>query len=515
MSIYSCNISNVSRAAGSSSCATLSYISGEKVREDRTGELYQYGRDERVVLVETMLPKNAPKEYQDPAKLFNAIETYEKADNARTAKKIMVALPREFDLDTQRTVLEDYIRANITEQGYACTYAIHTDKENHNPHAHILIANRPLNEKGEWSAKSRKEYALDEHGNRIPLIDPKTGEQKVDSRNRKQWKRVAVQANLLDKKETLQRFRENWAVECNKHLTPDLQIDHRSLAEQGREEEPTIHEGYAARKMEERGEVSERCELNREIRERNRLLQQIRKALEEVWAQLNRLLQERLMASDPAYRDAKELYRLSQTFIEIKMRSEEIHSQITPVDTRSILLQVQEIEEVYQYAEKTEKTIKQLKEQLSGLSWFQVRQKKELQNSIEEWTAVQQQKLTRLKKLGVPDLNQAPTIIAQKKAMIKQGEENTNESWMAYQKVESAWVALCKKAEKIPTKRRERTCELLKQMKQSQPALEGESPKMKLHRAKAEDMARKAVESHLKPRMEHNIKRKRGHDITL
>ena len=293
MSIYSCNISNVSRAAGSSSCATLSYISGEKVREDRTGELYQYGRSERVLAVETILPENAPAEYREPARLFNSIENYEKADNARTAKKIMVALPREFDQDTQRKVLQEYIRQNITAQGYACTYVIHTDKDNSNPHAHILIANRQINEKGEWSTKSRKEYVLDEKGERIPVIDPKTGEQKLGKRNERIWKRVSVQVNPLDKKETLEQLRESWAVECNKYLAPDLQIDHRSYAEQGREEEPTIHEGYASRKIEEQGGISERCEVNRQIQERNRLLQQLRAALENVRQQLSELIREK------------------------------------------------------------------------------------------------------------------------------------------------------------------------------------------------------------------------------
>ena len=47
MAIYSCNISNVSRAKGSSSCATLSYISGEKVRDERLGKTFRYGREER------------------------------------------------------------------------------------------------------------------------------------------------------------------------------------------------------------------------------------------------------------------------------------------------------------------------------------------------------------------------------------------------------------------------------------------------------------------------------------
>jgi ElaB/YqjD/DUF883 family membrane-anchored ribosome-binding protein len=283
----------VSRAKGSSACATLAYISAEKVREDRTGELYNFGRSERVIDVQTILPENAPEEYQDPKKLFNAIEHFETASNARTAKKIMVALPKEFDLELQKKVIENYIKENITSENYACTYAIHTDRENKNPHAHILIANRQLNSKGEWSTKSRKEYALDENGERIPQIDKATGEQKMGKRNEKLWKRVSVQVNPLDKKETLKQLRESWAAECNKHLEPAQQIDHRSYADQGREEEPTIHEGAAARKIEKKGGISERCQVNREIKQRNKLLQQIKAELENVAEKISTLVKEK------------------------------------------------------------------------------------------------------------------------------------------------------------------------------------------------------------------------------
>lgn len=277
MSIYSCHISNVSRAKGSSACATLSYISAEKVTEERTGKTYQYGRGERVLEVGTILPEGAPEEYQDAKNLFDAIESYETADNARTAKKIMVALPREFDRETQKEVIEQYIKENITSEGYACTYAIHTDADGHNPHAHILIANRQIDGNGKWSVKSRKEYALDENGERIPQLDAE-GNQKLGKRNEKLWKRVSVRVNPLDKREKLEQLREQWAVKCNEHLASDRQIDHRSHVARGIEEAPTIHEGYAARRLEEKGGTSERCQQNREIM----LLRHLRRQYERV-----------------------------------------------------------------------------------------------------------------------------------------------------------------------------------------------------------------------------------------
>lgn len=293
MAIYSCNISNVSRAAGSSSCATLSYIESEKVYDERLGEtFYGFGRSERVEATGTLLPEGAPSRYQDPAVLFNELEMYETAANARTAKKIRVALPREFDLEKNIEVVEAYIRKNLTENRYAATYAIHNDEDNNNPHAHILVANRQINEKGEWSIKRKMEYALDDKGERIPILNA-DGTQKVDKRNRKQWKRINVEQNPLDKKEFLQGLRESWATECNKYLAPDQQIDHRSNEARGIEDEPTIHEGYVAREIEKNGGISDRCQINREIKERNNLLHQLKEQLKELGHKLTELIKEK------------------------------------------------------------------------------------------------------------------------------------------------------------------------------------------------------------------------------
>ena len=283
MAIYHCSISNVSRSKGSSSCATLAYISGEKVHDDRTGTTYAYSRQERVLVTGTILPPSAPAEYADADTLFNAIEKYETADNARTAKKIQVALPKELGLAEYKTIIEDYIRHNLTKDGYAATYAIHDGGKKENYHAHILVANRPINAKGEWGIKSRKAYALDENGKKIPVIDEATGKQKERIRPgkgvEKVWKRVNVEQNPLDTKDFLLRLRKAWAEEVNRHLEPEQQIDHRSNSDRGIDDTPTIHEGYAARAMEERGEVSERCQTNRDIRQENEQRRQIKAEL--------------------------------------------------------------------------------------------------------------------------------------------------------------------------------------------------------------------------------------------
>lgn len=242
MAIYSLHVSNVSRAAGSSAVASCSYITSRRMRDERTGEAFNgFGRRERVEHVCTMLPEGAPGEYLDPERLFNAVEMAEKRSDARPAKKIMVALPREFDARERFRALEDFISWNITANGYACTYAIHTDKDGRNPHAHILVANRRIDPKtGRWAAKSRSEFALDANGRRIPVIDPDTGRQKIGARNRKVWKRVNVSNNPLDSKEFLERLRREWADSCNALLPGYAVIDHRSFKARGIERIPTI-----------------------------------------------------------------------------------------------------------------------------------------------------------------------------------------------------------------------------------------------------------------------------------
>lgn len=286
MAIYSMHI-----ASAANPVASLSYIASMRVRDEATGEIYYgFGRRERVARVATLLPDGAPLAYEDPAHLFNDAQAAERGRGV-AAKKIMVALPRELDEGRRVLAVERFIRENLTRKGYAATYAIHLDREGSNPHAHILVANRRIDpETGDWERiKTRKTWALDEHGERIPVIDPETGLQKVDKRNRKQWKRVTVSENPLGTRDMLLSMREGWADVCNELLPEGVRIDHRSLEEQGIDRAPTIHEGYAAREMEKRGQPSDRADTNRGIRETNREITANNAVIRKTMADNNRL----------------------------------------------------------------------------------------------------------------------------------------------------------------------------------------------------------------------------------
>lgn len=87
--------------------------------------------------------------------------------------------------------------------------------------------------------------------------------------------------------EQLLVWREAWAEAANRCLEladHDSRIDHRSHAERGLEERPTIHESVAAQALERRGIVSDRCELNRQIKADNALLRELKAEIKKLAA---------------------------------------------------------------------------------------------------------------------------------------------------------------------------------------------------------------------------------------
>ena len=148
---------------------------------------------------------------------------------------------------------------------YAELYYIH-DTDKGNPHCHIMLTMRPLDERGAWAAKSKKEYDLDENGEHIRLPSGRYKTHKVDLTG---WN---------DKDNTL-LWRKAWADYTNDFLerngSPE-RIDHRSNAERGIDEIPTVHMGVAACQMEKKGIATEKGELNRNIQKANRLIREIR-----------------------------------------------------------------------------------------------------------------------------------------------------------------------------------------------------------------------------------------------
>ena len=314
MAIYHCSIKIISRAGGRSAIASAAYRSGEKLYNDETGLTFDFTYKGGVAMNEIILPSNAPKEYQDRETLWNVVQKVEKRSDAQFAREIEVALPVELTRDEQIECVRDFVMENFVAEGMIADWALH-DKGDGNPHAHIMLTMRGLDEHKGWLEKQKTVFAnaRDENGRpiynpelpsydvknkeataqyRIPALD-ESGNQKTRVRQGKGteylWEKISIPANDWNEHSKAEKWRESWAIHCNKYLDEDHKIDHRSYERHGLDLEPTVHEGLTARKIEKEGKVADRCQINREIRERN----SVRKKLKEVAQEITNLITEK------------------------------------------------------------------------------------------------------------------------------------------------------------------------------------------------------------------------------
>ena len=276
------------RSHGQSAVAGAAYQSGEKLYSEYDRKTKSYSEKKGIVYTEIMLPPNAPPEYSDRNTLWNAVEKIEKQWNAQLARRIVLALPREVQSDQYPSMLQDFCREHFVSQGMCVDFAIH-DKGDGNPHAHIMLTMRAMDEHGKWLPKSRKVYDLDENGERIPL----------PSGNWKSHKEGTVDWNDQSKAEI---WRHGWEVVTNDYLERNNRperVDLRSFERQGIDLAPTIHLGPAVTQMEKRGIETDMGNLNREIKQVNRALLVIRKLLADLQSWIadlrekrNRLIEE-------------------------------------------------------------------------------------------------------------------------------------------------------------------------------------------------------------------------------
>ena len=255
----------IQRSKRQSAVASAAYQSGERLFSEYDQKQKYYSHKSEIVHTEIMLPPHAPPSFSDRSTLWNSVELYEKAGNAQLAREIDAALPIELSREEQIRLVREYCSSQFVSRGMCVDYAIH-DTDSGNPHCHIMLTMRPLNERGAWAAKSKKEYDLDENGERIRLPSGRYKTHKVDLTG---WN---------DKDNTL-LWRKAWADFTNDFLerngSPE-RIDHRSNAERGIGEIPTVHMGVAACQMEKKGIATEKGALNRSIQKTNRLIREIR-----------------------------------------------------------------------------------------------------------------------------------------------------------------------------------------------------------------------------------------------
>ena len=286
MALYHFHLEQIKRSKGQKAMAAAAYRAGEKLYCDYYGEVCDYSRKGGVVHTEILLPEHAPREYADRQTLWDAVENAERAKNAQLAHSFDIALQNEFSMEENIALARQFVMEQFVARGMIADLAVHMpDKDGgiENPHFHVMCPIRPLNPGGTWGIKQRKEYILDENGDRV-----------LDDAGH--YKTRAVPTTDWSSPERLEAWRAAWAELCNrkfeeKHL--DTRIDHRSYARQGVDKIPTVHEGPAVNEMEKRGIATNKRALNNWIRKTARLFVGIKAILRELHEALAELKAER------------------------------------------------------------------------------------------------------------------------------------------------------------------------------------------------------------------------------
>ena len=336
MAIFHFTVKIVGRSKGKSVISASAYLNGDVMKNEETGRISYYTSKKEVVYTSLMMCENAPPEWlhvpeenikrfqqsirykraddKDAAlekfkitfqkqRLWNEVLKIEKNADAQLGRSFEFSLPKEWSRQEQIDYTTEYIQKTFVDKGMCVDWSIH-DKGDGNPHVHLLVTMRPFNLDHSWGSKEVKDWDFvrdtdgnivvdeshpdwwqdkknpDRHGIRIPVLD-ENGVQKVGARNRKQWKRVLTDATGWNNPKNCELWRSEWAGMCNRHLSIDNQIDHRSYERQGKLKVPTIHEGADARKLEQKylnGQIrkgSWKVEENQMIKKQNALLQKV------------------------------------------------------------------------------------------------------------------------------------------------------------------------------------------------------------------------------------------------
>ena len=312
MAIYHLEAKVVSRGNGRSAVAASAYLSCSKILNDYDGVQHDFTRKKGLIWQDVFLPEFAPSDWKDRSVLWNVVEKNEKTKDSRLAREFVPALPIELTPSQWQELLTDFIQNNFVADGMCADVAVHDPyPPGHNPHAHILLTVRPLDEKGKWQYKTEKEYLCVKDGEEQGFTAAEFKQAQADGWEKQYQYKVgkkkvymapsAAQAQGYERvskypkstkygrqnpitehwnsDEQLVLWRAAWADVANRHLERtghEERIDHRSHAERALLERPTVHEGVVARAMEKKGIISDRCELNRQIKADNALLRELR-----------------------------------------------------------------------------------------------------------------------------------------------------------------------------------------------------------------------------------------------
>ena len=303
-------ITIVQRSQRQSAVAAAAYQSGEKLFCEYDQQVKHYPEKRGIVHNEILLPANAPRSYADRNTLWNAAEAVEKQWNSQLARRWVLTIPREIPPDQYAVLVREFCEQQFVSKGMIADFAIHDPHPpGHNPHAHVLLTMRAMDEHGKWLPKSRKVYDLDENGERIKLPSGRWKSHKEDTVDWNDQKYCEI-------------WRHEWEVIQNRYLEANdrpERVDLRSYARQGLDVVPTVHEGTAVRQMEKRGIQTNIGNLNREIRAANNLMKSIRQLIQNLKGWITELGEKRKeLLVQKAAEEATLLPNLLMKYMEIR-----------------------------------------------------------------------------------------------------------------------------------------------------------------------------------------------------
>lgn len=291
----------VARAKGASVIAKAAYNARDKLQDEYYGKTHDYSKKTDLVFSKIFLPEHIPKEFSNREYLWNEVEKIEKSKNSQLARNLLFELPRELNEQDRIKLISEFIEENFTSKGMIADCNIHNPPASDNeeqPHAHILLTLREMDREGKWKPKCRKEYILDENGEKIKL---KSGNYKSRKVNLNDW-------NEPDK---AKEWRENFSKKANEYLERNniqKRIDPRTFEEQGREELPQIHLGTSSYQMEKKGIQTERGNQNRKIIALNLEFKKLKAELSKLTSWIGSLLGSLQVKYDEYKQEKKEEY---------------------------------------------------------------------------------------------------------------------------------------------------------------------------------------------------------------
>ncbi len=258
MAIYHLSIKPVARAGGRSATAAAAYRSAQKIADRASGQVFDYTRKRGVEHVEIVLPTKVAildvNWARDRQQLWNAAEEAEKRKDARVAREYEVAIPHELNLAQRLALVRQFSQYLANRYGVAVDFAIHKahrqgDQRNH--HAHVLTTTREVTPTG-LGGKTALELSETDRARR----------------------------GMPHSREEFVELRERWASLSNEHLRANghgARIDHRTLAAQGIDRQPSIHLGTAVTALIRRG-IESRVERRVAWQEQQTALQRLKVA---------------------------------------------------------------------------------------------------------------------------------------------------------------------------------------------------------------------------------------------